>query len=1067
MELLKQNMNMGTMLPVQSTELTHTTAATSASASSPKSALLGGLHCPPFTTPSPNSTDANTPVSGDKPSPPDVLKMKHDHEPNASPPTLKGLPIISEMEADVELCFRALKRKLTFPVGEEESDEEAGRRMDRDIPLLAAEQDIPTATTTPIATPTTTTTPTSTATTTSIPAQEQSEEQEQNIMPDLLENTDQIDKMEVQGEEDVNEDDRQSSMAANTASASVVSASASAVAASVASAVATSVVASVGAVSAPMTERQQLAFLLRQSSDSEAKAAPQAPATCGQQQTVRAARSKPGRPAVNVVREKLPRMVVRSNHFPKPKTYDSWSEAQQRAWDAVAVKPELYYFRYTAPSVIMARGEWSNEEKQVFLRALRKNFQTAVDLNNWSVISIEVRTRTGYQCRNFYFYLRETGQLDEDEFRESVTKKARMVRRRVQAVSSDAESSSESDPESPVKPKSSQPRVKTSERRTETAAAKAVCSKPRKKTIGSSVQVESIRQTGGKSVIDEAKSEPGSTTKMAAHSNKQQHKCAAMDVDQTGLRSVVETVIIGPATTVTPTATTDNKRSANSKSTERVRPAVTATAMVMGQSRTNLLSAQTTATTQTTTATAEAKQTLPSQETVKPSRNALPSTASLAGLTVPRKMKPTSTKTPVSAAASAVSLPLETVKTVSAKKFVFGQPGWAIVESTSPSSLSSSKPGSVHGSSSATLTDMLKEKVVDQEKNTVIDTPVTVTVNKTRTERQNDDNKENVPMDISPSTTQTKAKSAMNQQVNSVGTPETVIEALHIKQTTPLQTYSVSLSPTFRVPKKTKPTQPESVQESSVAENSIDPSSEPIEESVPIVRPSKKRQHVLSEDTLSDEVPMQLEVVEDTPKPVAKRPKTAKRSTLRSTGKSVASIMDVDRSDATDMIVELGDYTPAVISSVQYRYPHRLASELISLKHQISHEYTLIKRMFANEIEREMNQPEEGEATTRNACEYLYMESFGFPFKAKLDRAVKAKRVAMTSIARRFDRIRMELQQRHMLEAENLIALCRSCSVSDLNLISNQIGIALPSIEEDIMKYLGVEDSIVFTVPAV
>eukprot|EP00742_Colponemidia_sp_Colp-10_P012300 GILJ01013786.1.p1 GENE.GILJ01013786.1~~GILJ01013786.1.p1 ORF type:complete len:1026 (-),score=199.17 GILJ01013786.1:105-2996(-) len=959
--------------------------------------------------------------------------MKHDHEPHASPQTLKGLPIISDMESDVELCFRALKRKLTFPVGEEESDEEAGRRMDTDIPLLAAEQDMPLPTPSPATTP--------------APAEEQAQEQEPEIMSGFVE---QADKMEVEAEgEEVNEDENQKSTAAVVA-----------------------------AVNAPMTERQQLAFLLRQSSDSDAKtAAPQSAVACEQHQTVRAARSKPGRPSANVVREKLPRMVVRSNQFPKPKSYDSWSEAQQRAWDAVAVKPELYYFRYTAPSVSMARGQWSNEEKQVFLRTLRKNFQTAVDLNNWSVISMEVRTRTGYQCRNFYFYLRETGQLDEDEFRKSVTKKARMVRRRVQAVSSDAESSSESDRESPVKPKSNQTRVKPSETRTETATpAKTVCSKPRKKTIGSSVHVDSTRQTVAKSVVDEVKSEPSSTPKMTAHINKQ-HKCAAMDVDHVGSRPVVETVIIRPATvTSTPAPlSTENKRSTNSKSTERVRPAVTATAMVMGQSRANLLSAKTTPTPAaiSTSGTAEAKQTLPLpiQETVKPSRNALPSIASFAGMTVPRKTKPTSTETPAAAAspATTVTLPLETVKTVSAKKFVFGQPGWAIVESTSPSSVSSSRSGSAAGSvQGSSSTDLLKEKVVNEEKNTVVDLAVTATVNETRTERQSEDNKENVPMDIVPSTVPGKAKSAMNQQTNSTSA-ETVIESLHIKQTTPVQTFSVSLSPTFRVPKKTKATQPESVQDSNhvTEESAVEHTSEPIDEPVPIVRPSKKRQHVVSDYTLSDEAPMQLETVEDIPKPVAKRPKTAKRSTLRSTGKSVPLMMDVERSDATDMIVELGDYTPAVISAVQYRYPHRLASELISLKHQISHEYTLIKRMFSNEIEREMNQPEEGEATTRNACEFLYMESFGFPFKAKVDRAVKAKRVALTSIARRFDRIRMELQQRHMLEAENLIALCRSCSATDLNLISNQIGTALPSIEEDIMKYLAVEDSIVFAVPVI
>ncbi|KAI7864877.1 hypothetical protein BDF14DRAFT_1829766 [Spinellus fusiger] len=96
------------------------------------------------------------------------------------------------------------------------------------------------------------------------------------------------------------------------------------------------------------------------------------------------------------------------NHQVDPeKAFEGWSQARIRAYQMIDQNPNSYYYRFNAPGEIQRKGQWTEEEKELFHERLRE-----VGANGqWGIFSIKIPGRVGYQCSNYYRLLIETKKI--------------------------------------------------------------------------------------------------------------------------------------------------------------------------------------------------------------------------------------------------------------------------------------------------------------------------------------------------------------------------------------------------------------------------------------------------------------------------------------------------------------------------------------------------------------------------------------------------------------------------------------------------------------------------------
>ncbi|CAG8702736.1 5798_t:CDS:10, partial [Funneliformis caledonium] len=103
---------------------------------------------------------------------------------------------------------------------------------------------------------------------------------------------------------------------------------------------------------------------------------------------------------------------VQDNTKDLEKAFEGWSEARIKAYKAIDTKPNTYYYRFNAPGEEQKKGQWTQEEEELFFKRLK---EIGAD-GQWGIFSMAIPGRVGYQCSNFYRLLIETGRVKDPNY---------------------------------------------------------------------------------------------------------------------------------------------------------------------------------------------------------------------------------------------------------------------------------------------------------------------------------------------------------------------------------------------------------------------------------------------------------------------------------------------------------------------------------------------------------------------------------------------------------------------------------------------------------------------------
>lgn len=106
---------------------------------------------------------------------------------------------------------------------------------------------------------------------------------------------------------------------------------------------------------------------------------------------------------------------VRNRRQKRPKVVDDetddvslWSEAKRQSWSAINTNPNAFFYRHCAPGEQKRNGAWDAHEKKLFLETMKVHPPSQ---GRWGLFAQHIPGRVGYQCRNFYHRLLESGEI--------------------------------------------------------------------------------------------------------------------------------------------------------------------------------------------------------------------------------------------------------------------------------------------------------------------------------------------------------------------------------------------------------------------------------------------------------------------------------------------------------------------------------------------------------------------------------------------------------------------------------------------------------------------------------
>ena len=208
---------------------------------------------------------------------------------------------------------------------------------------------------------------------------------------------------------------------------------------------------------AHLTERQQLAYVMRESRQqrasttkqplkrqsaslpplhpvsSRAKPLPTAPTTKPlatkpsmlthdkkRRRTTTAAAIDPDDSHLYIV-QRLPPAATAPAPLPAPAEYDGWSVEQRRRWDRVSEQPGLYYYHHTAPGVAQRADGWDEAEVELLQHLLvchpLADGSRRSEASEWGLFSINLPGRVGAECERKWRELKAAGRVwSEDRF---------------------------------------------------------------------------------------------------------------------------------------------------------------------------------------------------------------------------------------------------------------------------------------------------------------------------------------------------------------------------------------------------------------------------------------------------------------------------------------------------------------------------------------------------------------------------------------------------------------------------------------------------------------------------
>ncbi|KAK8893957.1 hypothetical protein M9Y10_022386 [Tritrichomonas musculus] len=93
-----------------------------------------------------------------------------------------------------------------------------------------------------------------------------------------------------------------------------------------------------------------------------------------------------------------------------PSDFDTWTECKKQAWLHLDDNPNTFFYRHVMPGEEIKKGPWSEDEKTLFLKALKEHPPIK---GHWGLFSRYIPTRVGYQCNAFYKKLVSSGEVEE------------------------------------------------------------------------------------------------------------------------------------------------------------------------------------------------------------------------------------------------------------------------------------------------------------------------------------------------------------------------------------------------------------------------------------------------------------------------------------------------------------------------------------------------------------------------------------------------------------------------------------------------------------------------------
>lgn len=106
---------------------------------------------------------------------------------------------------------------------------------------------------------------------------------------------------------------------------------------------------------------------------------------------------------------------VRKSRQKRPKVVDDenddvslWSEAKRQSWASINTNPNAFFYRHCAPGEQKRNGAWDQHEKKLFLETMKVHPPSQ---GRWGLFAQHIPGRVGYQCRNFYHRLLESGEI--------------------------------------------------------------------------------------------------------------------------------------------------------------------------------------------------------------------------------------------------------------------------------------------------------------------------------------------------------------------------------------------------------------------------------------------------------------------------------------------------------------------------------------------------------------------------------------------------------------------------------------------------------------------------------
>ena len=102
-------------------------------------------------------------------------------------------------------------------------------------------------------------------------------------------------------------------------------------------------------------------------------------------------------------------------HQKRPKYVDDetddislWSAAKKQSWAAIDTNPNAFFYRHCAPGEKKRNGAWDAHEKKLFLETMKVHPPSQ---GKWGLFAQHIPGRVGYQCRNYYHRLLESGEV--------------------------------------------------------------------------------------------------------------------------------------------------------------------------------------------------------------------------------------------------------------------------------------------------------------------------------------------------------------------------------------------------------------------------------------------------------------------------------------------------------------------------------------------------------------------------------------------------------------------------------------------------------------------------------